>query len=90
MSSSMLNNDTDARASVHARLEEVVRELFNDDGLTLTRETTAEDIPDWDSLAHINLMFALEQRFGIQFPGDQFGDFKNIGELEDYLLKRGA
>jgi acyl carrier protein len=71
--------------TVLARLEDVFRDIFADDDLTLTETTTAADIAGWDSLAHINLMFAIEQEFGIQFLNNTFAEFANIGELKAYL-----
>ena len=76
--------------TVHERLEEVFRMVFNDDDLVLTDSTTAAEVPGWDSLAHVNLMFAIEQEFGLQFPGNQFSEFENVGELERYLESRSS
>jgi acyl carrier protein len=74
---------------VEERLEQVFQETFNDDSLVLHDRMTAADIPGWDSVAHINLMFAIEQAFGIQFRGNELGEFRNIGELRRYLERRG-
>ena len=70
---------------LHERLEELFREVFNDDGLTLTDEMAAHDISGWDSVTHINLMFSIEEAFGVQFTGNQLAEFKNIGELKRFL-----
>jgi acyl carrier protein len=75
--------------TLHERLEEVFHNVFSDDSITLTADTTSADIPAWDSVAHINLMFSIEQEFGIQFPGNTFAEFKTIGELEKYLADKG-
>ncbi len=71
--------------SVHEQLEEVFRAVFNDDSIRLEDGTTAKDIPGWDSVAHINLMLSIEQSFNVQFRGDQFSKFENIGELKAFL-----
>ena len=70
---------------LHERLEEVFREVFDDDTLVITDETTSQDIKGWDSVAHINLMFGIEQAFGIQFSGNQLAEMGNIGELKQFL-----
>jgi acyl carrier protein len=49
---------------------------------------TSQDIAGWDSLAHINLMFAIESAFGMQFIGNELAELKNIGELKALLEKR--
>jgi acyl carrier protein len=76
--------------SIHQRLEKVFRDVFNDDSLVLHDEMTSQDIPAWDSMAHVNLMFSVESTFGIQFRGNEFAEFKDIGELEKYLEEKTA
>lgn len=73
---------------LHEQLENLFRTVFNDDTITLTDQTTAADIDGWDSVATISLMFGAEQTFGLQFPGNKFAEFKNVGELENYLAKQ--
>ena len=75
--------------NLQKRLEEVFQEVFDDDDLVLTDETTANDIPAWDSVAHINLMFSIEQTFGVRFNGNELAQFKNIGELKAFLMNNG-
>ena len=75
--------------TLHQQLEEVFHNVFNDDEIVLTDETTAQDIPGWDSVAHINLMFSIEDAFGVQFEGNQLAEFKNIGELKEFLAASG-
>jgi acyl carrier protein len=74
--------------SVHERLEALFRQVFGDDDLVLTDDTTARDVPGWDSVAHINLMFGIEQAFGVQFLGNELAEFQNVGELKAYLADR--
>ena len=70
------------------RLEEVFRQIFDDDTLALTDETTAQDIAGWDSVRHINLMFGIEEAFGIRFNGNELAEMKNIGELQQFLADK--
>jgi acyl carrier protein len=71
--------------TLHDRLEEVFQTVFGDDGISLSDETTAADIPAWDSVATINLMFSIERAFGVQFNGSEFTEFRNVGDLKRYL-----
>ena len=48
-------------------VQNIFRDNFDDDSLVLTRETTADDIEDWDSLEQINLLTAMEKQFGVKF-----------------------
>lgn len=70
---------------LHDRLEEVFRQVFDNEALELRDQMKAADIEGWDSVAHINLMFGIEQAFGIRFKGNELADMKNIGELKDFL-----
>jgi acyl carrier protein len=72
----------------HQRLERVFKDTFNDESLTLRDEMMSRDIPGWDSVAHINLMFGIESAFGMQFVGNELAELKNIGELKAVLEKR--
>lgn len=63
------------------RLLRVFRLVLGDPTIELDDETTAEDIEGWDSLAHINLMFSVENEFGIRFVSNEFARFHNVGEL---------
>jgi acyl carrier protein len=75
--------------ALHEQLEELFREIFNDDALVLSDETTAADIAGWDSVAHINLMCSIEQRFAVQFTGNELAEMNNIGELKKFLSQKG-
>jgi acyl carrier protein len=75
---------------MHQHLERVFKDTFNDESLVIRDEMTSADIPGWDSLTHINLMFAIESTFGMQFVGNELADLKNIGELKALLAKRSA
>ena len=43
---------------MHDRIQAIARDAFDDDGLVVTDATNAEDVPGWDSLAHVNFMYA--------------------------------
>lgn len=70
-------------------LERVFRDVFGSEEIVLNDNTTAADIAAWDSLGHINLMFALEERFGVQFEANQLAEFANVGELRRFLDNAG-
>ena len=71
-----------------AALDEVFQDEFDDDTLHVTDATTADDIEDWDSLEHINLVVAVERRFGIKFTMGEVTGMKNVGEMVDIILQR--
>ena len=77
-----------SRDELFAALDEVFQDEFDDDTLHVTDATTADDIEDWDSLEHINLVVAVERRFGIKFTMGEVTGMKNVGEMVDIILKR--
>lgn len=76
------------REEVFARLNEVFRDVFDDDSIVVTDTTTADDIEEWDSLEHINLIAAVEQEFGMKFNMGQVVSMKNVGEMADIILSQ--
>lgn len=71
-------------------LEPVFREVFYDSTITLRRETTADDIDDWDSLTHMNLVIALELKFKIKFALGELQQLKNLGGMLDLINRKLA
>ena len=74
------------REEAYETLNGVFRDVFDDPEITVSDETTADDIEDWDSLEHINLVAAVEQEFGIRFSMGQVQSMKNVGEMVDIIL----
>ena len=72
------------------RLTDVFRDVFSDDALNLTRETTAADVPEWDSLMHVTLIVAVEKSFGIRFKSSEVSGLKNVGELADLVESKAG
>ena len=56
--------------------------------LTLTEDTTALDIDDWDSLSHIQLAVAFENEFHIRFTSSEIQSWKNVGEIIDCISSK--
>lgn len=75
-----------SRDEVFEKLNEVFQDVFDDDTITVTNATTADDIEEWDSLEHINLIAAVEQEFGIKFNMGQVVSMKNVGEMADIII----
>lgn len=72
------------------RLNEVFREVFDDDTLQITREMTANDVEGWDSLSHINLIVAVESSFNIRFSQKELLGLKKVGDLLDLVAAKSA
>ena len=76
------------RQEVFTRLDEVFHDVFDNEEIHVSDETTAEDIEDWDSLEHISLIVAVENAFGIKFGMGQVTRMKNVGEMADIILEK--
>ncbi|WP_295085907.1 acyl carrier protein [Ruminococcus sp.] len=71
------------------RLNEVFRDVFDDRTIVVNEKTTADDIEDWDSLAHINLVAAVENEFGLRFKMREVSSMKNVGDMISIISERG-
>ena len=63
------------------RLTKVFRQVFQNDSIVLNPELTADDVDEWDSFSHINLIIAIEIEFGIEFKQNEIQNFENVGAL---------
>lgn len=65
------------------KLQPVFREVFDDESITVGDSTTSADIEDWDSLAHMQLISAVEEAFDIEFNIGEINKFADVGEMAD-------
>lgn len=68
----------------------VFREVFDDESITVNDDTTSDDIDDWDSFEHINLIVAVEDEFAMKIPMGKVVTMKNVGEMVDIILELGS
>ena len=74
----------------YAALTGVFRDVFDDDGIVLHESTTADDIAEWDSQTHINLILAAEMRFGVRFRTSELDSLKNVGDFASLIQAKLA
>lgn len=74
------------REEVLDKLNEIFRDVFDDDSIDVCDSTTSADIEGWDSLEHINLVLAVEQEFDFKFEMGQVVSMKDVGEMVDIIL----
>lgn len=75
---------------ISALVVEVFQEVLDIDDLVLTAETTADQVDGWDSLAHVRLVIAIEQAFGIRFDTTEIAGLANIGDLLALIERKRA
>ena len=71
------------------RLTEVFRDVFDDDSIVITADTTADDIEDWDSIEHITLIGAVEDEFRMKFKMGEVSGMNNVGVMMKIIAARG-
>jgi acyl carrier protein len=67
----------------------IFREVFDDPSLVVTRELSAKDVKNWDSLNHIILIVELETMTGLSFSTDELVNLRNVGDFVQLLLEKG-
>ena len=73
------------KTEILKRVNTVFIDVLDDEKLVLTEATTANDVEEWDSLNHIQLVVAVEKKFGIRFASREIQSWKNVGEMVDSI-----
>ena len=63
------------------QVNSVFKDVLDNEEIVVTANTTADDIDEWDSLSHIQLVVAIEKYFKIRFTSSEINNFKNVGEM---------
>jgi acyl carrier protein len=71
-------------------VQEIFRDILDEPNLVLDRHSNAETVPDWDSLAHVNLITAIEKRYKVKFALGQLQQLHHVGDLLDLLDQKLA
>ena len=71
--------------SILEELQPIFREVLDQPKLIVTRESSASNVEDWDSLSHINLVTAIEKQYKIKFALGELQELKNVGEMVDLI-----
>ena len=75
-------------AAIYAKLTQIFRDIFDDDTIVLSPNTTAADIPEWDSLNHVNITAASEVAFGVSFSSSGLEELRNVGDLVSAIRRK--
>ncbi len=73
---------------IYQRLAEIFHEIFDDQSIVPTPEMKASDVPEWDSLNHINLIVAIEARLKIKFKSTELESLRDVGHLVELIERK--
>jgi acyl carrier protein len=75
---------------LHKRLDTVIRSVFALTVPELDPAWTSDDLPQWDSVGHLNLIVAIEKEFNVKIEIEEMFDVQSLGDIEPILRKKGA
>lgn len=64
-----------------SQISDIIRKVLDNDDIVIQETTTAKEVPDWDSLSHVQIVAAVEKHFKIVFTSKEIHSFKNVGEM---------
>lgn len=73
---------------IKEKLQEIFRDVFDDEDITISEDTTSKDIEDWDSITHITLINEIEGQFNIRFTTEEMMKAKNVSEFIEIIDKK--
>jgi acyl carrier protein len=73
---------------IYSQLTGIFRDELDNEEIAISPETTAEDIEEWDSLSHIQLIVAIEKSFKIRFTSSEIQSWNNVGEMVSSLEEK--
>jgi acyl carrier protein len=75
------------RSEILSKLQNIFREFFNNPELAVTEDTVSENMEEWDSVAHIQLIYEIEEQFDIQFEADDIHRMDSIHALIGKIIE---
>ena len=79
-----------SRAEILNTITGIMRDVFDEDDLEVSEETSAEDVEEWDSLSHVRLIVAVERKFGFKFKNSEIESLKNVGDLVNMVETKAS
>lgn len=76
------------RNQILAEVQEIFRDVLDNEEIELQDATTADDVEEWDSLTHIQLIVAIEKHFKIKFTSKEILSWQNVGQMIDCIATK--
>ena len=75
------------RQEIFTKVEDIFKDLLDDEDFKMAEEMNADDIQEWDSLFHITLIASIEDEFKISISTTEVAKAKNVGVMLDMIEK---
>jgi acyl carrier protein len=76
------------QTEILAKVQDIFRDVLDNDDIVLTPQTSADDVEDWDSLSHIQLIVAIEKAFKIKFTSKEILSWSNVSEMIESISSK--
>lgn len=73
------------RKIIMEKIQDIFRDVFDDEELVVEDSTSSDDIEEWDSLSHIQLVVAVEKTFGLKLTSKEILSWEDVGEMADAI-----
>ena len=73
------------KSEILKQMQDIFIDVFDNDDIVLTEDTTADDIEEWDSLSHIQLVVGIENHFKIKLTSKEIMECANVGDMADCI-----
>jgi acyl carrier protein len=77
-----------SKDEILSKINEIFRDIFNDETLQITEQSSAKDIDEWDSLNNIQIVIAVEKKFKVRFKAADIRNWNNVGEMCDSIASQ--
>ena len=79
-----------SESDILSELQPIFDDIFGEESVPLTAETTSDDIATWDSVAHVSVIVAVERHFGIMFDPDEIMEMADVGALVEAIQTKAV
>ncbi len=83
-----MTSTSTTRDQILARIEPIIRSLFDEFAGAVTPALSARDVEQWDSLGHVQFVVMVEQEFGVRFQITEISELDNVGDLAKLVLEK--
>ncbi len=77
------------RSEIIQKIQAIFIDTLDNEDIIITEKSNANDVEEWDSLTHIQLVVAIEKAFKIRFASKEIQSWANVGEMISCMQEKG-